>query len=798
MLWDDVRYACRLMRRSPGFTAVAVLSLALGIGANTAIFSLFNTVMLHQLPVAQPEQLVQLVLMRSGDRNDGYRGWQYYESQRDHNRSFSAVTGMSFDNLAVVRVDGFDAETVVVENAVGNYFQVLGLKPAIGRVFTPGDVLASGSSNVAVLSWAYWDSRFHRDPAVLGKRVFYDDQTLTVIGVGPGGYDGPRVGEHTDLWIAHERDQLTILARLKPGVTRAQAASEATALERAARTDPVAARQVRIELEPAGAGLTRIRDRYGKSLVLLMGVVGLLLLLACINMASLLLARSAGRQRELGVRVGLGASRGRLVRQMLTESVLLSGIGTLAGVGFAYAGQALLVRIIASGRAFERLQIHVALDLRLLLFTAGIAMLTGLLFGLAPAWHAFHAAPAAAMRRTGSGGDPWLWRLFGRALVAAQVALSILLVTSATVFLAHLDRMRHFDLGFRSDHVLLLVLEPGRSPYKPEQLFSPYQELLLRLQQIPGVRSATISGCSPIQGCGSGGRFLTAEGFTERPEDRQRSAVSWVAPRYFETLGIPMLTGRDFDFRDVGRPRVAIVSESLTRRYFPNGNPIGRHVTVDPDGGAPFEIVGVVGDAKGAQLREAAPRTIYFNMFQERHPNHQFELRTSVDPASVAAPAQRAIREVLSAMPVRRVMSLEDQIDGAIVPERLIALLSEFFGALGAALAGIGLYGLLAYTVTRRTNEIGVRMALGATPSDVGCLVLRDALAMVCAGLASGACLVHWGRPLAASLVDDLRPVTWAPVMIGGAVAVAVAMLAAYLPVRRASRVDPLEALRME
>jgi predicted permease len=793
MLWDDLRYAFRLKRRSPAFTAVAVISLALGIGANTAIFSLFNTVMLHQLPVAHPEQLVEFLRTNPGEpRNDGYWGWDRYEHLRDHNHVFSVITGMSFNNIAPVRLEGAETETLVLENTLGNYFQVLGLKPAIGRLFSPGDVPASGEGSVVVVSWSYWERHSHLDPAILGKRILVNDRSATIVGVAPRDYIGPRVGARTDVWIPRERDQLIMLARLKPGVTLEQAQAESAVLYQQTIN---ARRQTRIELEPAGAGLTRIRDQYGKSLVLLMGVVGLLLLLACINMASMLLARSAARQRELAVRVGLGASRGRLVRQMLTESLLLSGIGTLVGLAFAYAGQAILVGIIASGRAYERLNIQVVPDFRLLLFTVGIALFTGLLFGLAPAWYAFRSAPASAMRQTGRGGDTWFWRLFGRSLVAAQVALSILLVTAAAVFLNHLQRMRNFDLGFRSDHVLLVVLEPDRSPYKPEQLLGPYRELLSRLERIPGVRSVSISGCSPIQGCGSGGRFVTAEGFVEPPEDRQRNSVSWVSPRYFETLGISLLAGRDFDMRDVGRQRVAIVNESMARRYFPNGSPIGRHVTIDPEGG-PFEIVGLVGDAKGAQLREAPPRTVYFNMFQERYLNHQFELRTSVDPASVAGAAQRTVRDVLKEMPLRRVMTLSDQIDAALVPERLISTLSEVFGALGAALAGIGLYGLLAYTVARRTSEIGVRMALGATPADVSRLVLRDAMLMVCGGLVAGAMLVQWGRPLAASLVQDLKPVSMLPMLLGSAILVAVALLAAYLPARRAARVDPMIALR--
>jgi putative ABC transport system permease protein len=817
MVWNDVRYALRLMRRSPGFTAAAVLSLGLGIGANAAIFSLFNTIMLHRLPVAHPEQLVEFLRKSPGEpRSDGYWGWEKYEHFRDHNHVFSALTGMFFDNGAMLHTDGSDAERVVVENVVGNYFPVLGLKPAMGRLLGPEDVPARGEGDTAVVSWFYWDSRMHRDPAVIGKRIFVNDAPMTIVGVAPRAYSGPRVGVRTDVWAPHERDQLDILGRLKPGVTVEQAQAEMAVLyqslwQQSASTNknPQAAHS-QIELESAGAGLSRVRDQYGKSLALLMGVVGVLLLLACINMASMLLARSAGRQREMAVRVGLGASRSHLVRQMLTESVLLSMVGALVGILLAYFGTGVLVRIIASGRLAERVEIEVQPDLRLLLYTAGIALLTGLVFGLAPAWYAFRCAPASGLRQTGRGGDMRFWRMFGKGLVAAQVALSILLVTAAAVFLSHVSRLRSEDLGFRSDHVLLMTLDPARSGYTREQLAAPYQELLVRLQRIPGVISASITGCTPIQGCGSGSRFVTVEGYVERPEERKWNSVMWVAPKYFETLGIPLIAGRDFTFGDAGRPRVAIVSQAMARHYFPSGNPIGKHVTVVRDArvnnwsgiwygdGPAYEIVGVAGDAKASELREAPRSTMYFNMFQGGHVLNQFELRTRADPASVAGAAQRMVREVLKTVPVTRVTTLSEQVDGAIVPERLIATLSGYFGALAATLAGIGLYGLLAYTVARRTNEIGVRMALGARASDVSRLVLGDALGMVCAGLVGGAAMVFWSRPLAASLVQDLKLESVAPVVLGGGLIVAVALVAAYVPARRAAGVDPMAALRHE
>ena len=810
MLLHDLRYALRLMRRTPGFTAVAALSLALGIGANTAIYSLFYTVMLRQLPVEHPEQLVELVRNSPTETHwAGYWGWEKYVYLRDHNHVFSGLTGMGFDNLADVRTDGSEAETLIEESVPANYFSVLGLQPALGRLIGPEDSPVSGDGGVAVVSWSYWDRRFHRDPAILGRRLFYNDEPKIIIGVAPRNYVGPRVGSRTDLWVPASHFDLTMVARLRPGVAIQQAQAEIAvvyqgmqnALPRAsARSD------TRMELLPAGAGLARIRDQYGKPLALVSAVVGLLLLLACINLASMLLARSAGRQRELAVRVGLGAGRMRLVRQMLTESVLLSGAGTVASIAVARWGVAALVRIMASSRAFEHIDVEVHPDLNLVLFTAALALATGLLFGLAPAWYALRAAPAIALRQTGRGGDTPFWRWFGKGLVAAQVALSIFLVTAAAVFLNHVARLRHFELGFRSDHVLLLTLDVEHSGYQREQLAARYRELLTRMEAIPQVRSASVSGCFPLEGCGSGARYLAAEGHIEPPEARQRTAVVFVAPRYFETMGIPLIAGRDFAFADAGLPRVAMVNQAMARRYFPGVNPIGKYVAIDRGGkkgewfgsDQPYQIVGVVGDIKTFELRDPPYPSMYFNMFQESRFLNRFELRTAGDPEAVAGSVRLIVRDVLKTAPVKRVSTLADQVDANIVPERLIATLSEFFGCLGVVLAGIGLYGLLAYTVARRTNEIGIRMALGATTGSVSRLVLRDVLGMVCAGFVAGTSLVLWSRPLATSLVSDLQWRSAAPLAIGGAAILAAAVVASYVPVRRAARVDPMEALRHE
>ncbi len=573
--------------------------------------------------------------------------------------------------------------------------------------------------------------------------------------------------------------------------------------QRALREKGMHLREYTLQVEPAGTGLVYVRGQYARPLVLLMSVVGLLLLLACINMASLLLARASGRQREIAVRVGLGANRGQLVQQTLTESILFSFSGAVAGIFFAYFGTGILVRIMASGREFEHIQLNVRPDFRLLLFTVGLATLTGLLFGMVPAWHAFRFAPASDLRQSAKVGETWFWNLFGKCLVATQLALSILLVASAAIFLNYLAHLRRFHLGFRSDHVLLVSLDSTHSGYKPAQLSILYQTTLPRLEAIPGVSSASASGCTPLQGCGTPGRHIFAEGHVERSENRRYVGVTFVAPQYFRTLGIPLLAGRDFSFQDVGRSRVVVVNQAMAGRYFPGENPIGKHITVDRNSkpgwfgnDQPYEIVGLVGDVKAVELRGPVYPTMYFDMFQENQIFDQFEIRTAGNPAWLSNAVKLVMRDSLRTEPVTRVITLADQVDSNIVPERLVATLCQFFSVLGVALAGVGLYGLLAYTVGRRTNEVGIRMALGATTTHVSTLVLRDALTMVCGGVFAGVVLVLLSRPLLINLVQDLKPDDTGALMVSGCIIMAVATLAVYVPVRRAVRVDPMVALR--
>jgi len=812
VLWQDIRYGLRVLRRSPGFTAVAVLSLALGIGANTAIFSLLYTVMLRALPVEHPEQLVEFLISYPGDPALNTFSRQSYEYYRDHNHVFSGITA-GHPSRFHVRGDNTAPETLYGESVAGNFFQMLGVRPAVGRLIRPED--DSMRTAVAVVSWSYWKSHFNLDSAILGRHIVVENVPVTIVGVTPREFSGLHLGIQFDIWVpqaAFDFGPLALVARLRPGVSLAQARAEMAVLfgftleERTrASNDPVM-RQLKFAVEPAGTGLsTALRHRFAKPLVALMAVVGLLLLIACTNVAGLLLARGAAREREMAVRVSLGASRIRLLRQVLTESLMLSVAGGALGVFLAYFGAAALVGITTSGRFIgppPRIEIHVLPDMHVLLFTCGIALLTGVLFGLAPAWSAFASAPASSQRSSGGAGETKFRRIFGKSLVVAQVALSVGLVSAAGLFIGNLSNLEHTDLGFRRDHVLLMTLDPAHSGYSAEALSRAYRDLLARLERIPGVRSATISDGTPISG-GAAVSFAIVEGYQERPEDRRYVFINWVGPKYFETLGTSLLAGRDFSFQDHGGPRVAIINQAMARYYFANRNPIGKHVALEHDWNGfgadqPYEIIGVVGDAKYSQIREAPPRTIYFNVFQFPGSPSNLSLSTSVDPLSLAPVARRLASELLKDVPVTRITTLADQVDATIVPERLMAFVSGVFGSLGALLTAIGIYGLLAYTVTRRINEIGIRMALGATRGDVTRMVLRDALAMVCAGLACGLPLAIWGKRFAASLIPDLPVTNPVPLAFGALAMIAVALLAAYIPARRAAHVEPMEALRHE
>jgi predicted permease len=813
---QDLRYGLRALRKSPRFAAVAVLTLALAIGANTAIFSLINVLMLRPLPVSNPAELVEL--LHRFPEEPALNGFSHeaFRLLRARNHVFTGLIAATYQPFEV-RANNLEPQVVPGGFVDGTFFTVLGVKPVIGRLIGPEDDQNEHPSPVAVLSWPYWKSRFNMDRQVLGKQILLEDVGVTVVGVAPRGFSGLRQQAGQDLWVPLSLQptinrsvlgwgSLNLVGRLKEGVLFEQARAEMAVLfhsvVQAPNNNPFL-RQMNFEMKPASAGLTSpLRQQFTTPLLVLMGIVSLLLLIACTNVASLLLVRGAARQHEMGVRICLGAGRFRLVRQVLTEALLLSAAGGLLGIAIAYFGASGLVRMFASGRAMPGLPVSLPLqvtpDLRVLLFTGGVVLLTGLLFGLAPAFGALKTPPVYAMRPRGQAGNSAFRRFFGKSLVVTQVALSVVLLSAAALFVGYLSNLEHLDLGFRRDHLLLVSLDAQRSGLKPAQFLEQTKILLAQLEAVPGVRSVTLSSMTPISGSAQSCYCVNVEGHEEAIGNHHiLTSINHVAPNYFETYGTPLLAGRPFSREDQAGHPVAIINQAMVRDYFGDGNPLGKHLAFDLDK-ISYEIVGVVGDARYNEIREDTRPTIYLDVFRAGQASSQLTLRTSLDPESMAPEVRRIVNNLLKTVPVARITTMVEQVDASIVPERLIATLSGWFAALGALLAAIGLYGLLAYTVARRTNEIGVRMALGAERSAVLQMVLRDAFELACAGLAIGAPFAFWGKKVAAHLIRDLPTNSALPIVLGVVAMLVIALIAAYLPARRATRLDPMAALRYE
>jgi putative ABC transport system permease protein len=807
-IFQDVRYSFRMMRKSPGFTAIAILTLALGIGANTAIFSMMNGLLLHTLPVRDPKSLVEILVHYPDDPEPGFSdfAWDAYQTIRDGNRVLSEVIVGSL-NVYDVSAPGVEPQNIFGGNIGDNFFESLGVRPAIGRLIGPQDI--AERSPVAVVSWSFWKTRFNLNPNIVGQKIISSDKPLTIIGVAQRGFYGLSNQAQQDIWIPYSledpKSSVSFLGRLKPGVTIPQARADLAALYQTFAdrpdTNPFMKRNV-VRLIPAGNGRsTPVTQMLSTPIKVLMATVGLLLLLACANLAGLLLARGASRQHEMAVRVCLGANRARLLRHTLTESLLLSLIGSAVGALLAYFAVGALIRMFSSGRLMAGVPVRFEVlrhpDVRVLFFTGAIALVTGLICGAAPAISASNTTPASAMQSGTKIGETKRQRFFSKSLVAAQVALSLVLVSMAGLFVEYLSHLRN-DLGFERKNLLLVTLDFAHSDYSPAQYANLSQELARQLSAVPGVSSATFSGMSPMEGPGASS-FAAAEG---HPDKATPVYLNQIAPDYFRTYGTPFLSGRDFSERDKDDPPVVVINESAARDCFGKENPIGRNVTLshitETKGEKTYAVIGIVGDAKYNDLGQPAPPTIYTNLFKEGLIGSQLAIRTTVDAGGINNAVRETAAAVLKNVPIAHMTEMSDQVDATIVPQRMFATLSTGFGALGALLAVIGLYGLLAYTVARRTHEIGVRMALGAERADVMSIVVRDAMWMICAGLIVGVPVAFWGKRIAASLIPDLPVASQLPIAIAGGIMVAVGLIAAYLPARRAMNVDPLVALRYE
>jgi predicted permease len=812
----DVRYALRGLRRSPGFTAAAVVSLALGIGANTAIFSLFHTLMLRMLPVAHAEQLV--AIHRTGGWGTGTVSLPLYREIAGRADLFNGVlaTGGVAKVRFVAAAGGRD-EFAQQEFVSGNYFQVLGIQPVIGRLFTGEDNRVPGGHPLAVLSYDLWRNRFGADPAVLGRNVIVDEQLLTVIGVAAPGFHGVAPERHTDIWVPAMMTHfgqamspnmwwLMPLARVRPDVPvqRVRAALDVL-MQQHLRTiygrsyDSAMRKKAieqRLEIREGSIGLSMLREHFGKPLGVLLALVSLVLLAACINVANLLLARGAARRKEIAMRLSLGATRARLVRQALTETLLIAAAGSAAGIALAAWG----VRAISgflpeeAGNPFSS-----APDVPVLGFTIAITLGSALLFGLGPALRSTAVNPVAGLRSGGldRAGRPVLRRV----LVVAQVAFSVVLVALAGLFGHSLLALRSVDLGFRNQSVIAFSLDFPRQ-WKGN-LRQAQDQLMKTLAVAPGIYS--VSCAFPgLFGGGSSDATIRVPGSERTATEPADVDVAKVAPRYFETIGAA-LKGREFDRTDTaGAPKVAVVNEAFVREFLPGeAHPETRWLSFDdskPEGGSRTSIVGVVRDIRQDGIQQKIAPRVYLPFGQGEDPTFPPDtlVRTALPPAAVRAVVLRELPKLGAGTAVAEWGTVRQRIDDSIFETRLLATLGGFFGVLALLLAAVGLYGVMSYGMAKRAGEIGIRMALGARRADVVGMVLSDALLLVAGGLILGFPLAWAAARAVHSLLFGIEAVD--PLAFGGtgAVLIAVALGAAFLPARRAASIDPMRALRHE
>jgi predicted permease len=828
----DLRHAFRLLSRSPAFTIVAVLSLALGIGANTAIFTLLDQMALRRLPVKNPEQLQMIwTTGPSLGSNQGSRASSYpmYQDFQQRAQAFSHVFCRYYTPLSISM--GNQTERVTGELVSGNYFQALGIGPALGRVFSPeeDDRVYKGHP-VVVLSHQYWVTRFGSDAGVLGQKILVNNYPMVIVGVSAAGFSGidparapqiripiqmkPLMTPGSDNLGDRRRQWVQIFARRKPGTTmqlaqaslqpllseilRAELESPALRDAPQRHRDRFLARKVLTE--SAANGYSELRRSYSTALVVLMSMVGVVLLIACFNVASLLIARAAARRKELAMRLAIGASRGQLLRQLLMESAVLAVAGGAMGLLLAVAMVRGLLRFLPSNGMLSTLRAEP--DWRILAFNAALAFATALLFGLAPAWQSLKVDLWSTLKEAAGsvGGNRGSVRL-RKSLVTVQVAFSFLLVAGALLFVKTLLNLKETNSGFRDiGNLITFQIDPARSGYSLLRLKAFYQQVLENVRSLPDVKSAGYAWIQVLSGR-EADWDVSVEG--QPAEDRDTQAyVNGLSPGYWRTMGVPLLEGRDFEDGDVGgRPKVAIVNRKFSSHFFGNRSPIGRRVGLDAGSGAKpdTEIVGVVEDSLNEGPRQGVRRQVFFPFPQMHQPVAvAFYVRTLVDSASMFATLRRKVLELDATMPIYEMKTLEDQLDETLGTERLTATLSLAFGALATLLAAVGLYGVMALAVARRTREIGLRMALGARQGALLWMVMREAFGLLGIGLALGIpCAYLLSRYVSSQLFGvvaaDLGTVAVASITLA-----AVAAGAALVPARRASMIDPIQALRHE
>jgi len=864
-LWQDLRYGARMLLKQKGLTAIAVLSLALGIGANTALFSVVDAMLLKMLPVKEPDRLTLFKsLAPRGFGAGGYTGsmgrdpatgqrimtsfpYQSFLRFREQPGALSDVFAFGGVGLNVI-ADG-QADVARGQAVSGNYYAGLGVGAALGRTITDDDDRETASP-VAVLSHRYWQRRFGGNPAVIGKQINLNNVVFTVVGVTPPGFEGTmQVGSSQDvsipiawepkLHIDRQRSRiygagiwwLRIMGRLKQGATAAAARAQLEGVFQQSVVEHRAARRAqaqasgsrpvppldpkdypRLELDPGGQGEMNVRGDFRRPLYLLLGVVALVLLVACANVANLLLARATTRQKEIGVRLALGASRWRLIRQLLTESVLLAISGAALGVLFAlWIRDGLLAVSDWGGRGMRALEPQ--LDLRVLGFTFALSLLTGVIFGLAPAWRATKVDLTPALKDSARSSSAASRSLLSRSLVVAQVSLSLLLLIGAGLFLRTLLNLQRVELGFNTSNLLLFSVEPSLIGYKDEKLARLYGQMAERFEAIPGSQAVTFSRVALLSQSMTTFDVYLRSALATAPDAQGQirpsgeSHIHHVRENFLEAMEIPLLAGRSFVALDDTRaPKVAVVNQTFARQFFPNENPVGKRFTFDSTKPDEIEIVGLAKDAKYDRQRSEIPATVYLPWRQHLGMMSfaTYEVRTTGDPTAAVAAVRQAVREVDGNLPLNDIKTQIEQANETLRMERLFAKLLSIFGLLAQQLASIGLYGVMAYAVAQRTQEVGIRMALGASQRDVLKLILRQGMTLALLGVALGLAgaysltkyLESWmdlnSRLYGVKITD---PLTYGVISV---LLTLVALSACYIPALRATKVDPMVALRCE
>jgi predicted permease len=831
---SDIRYSLRMLAKSPGFTAIAILSLALGVGANTAIFTLINDLMIKQLPVGQPDQLVSLgedsgccILGTVSMGTAGLFSYDFYRQIEKQHRFFQDISASAgFTLPAGVRLSESSAgpaDAAFLQLVSGNYFSVLQVQPLLGRAILPSDEEVPGRNPVAVLSYHYWQTSLGGNPSLVGRSLTIDGMPVTIIGVAPPRFFGIKVeAQSPDMWLpltmqrevmehssllgARNLYWLHLVGRRNPGMSLTQAQAWFNAQVRQYMQDleggpltPARKEQIQrisVPLMPGARGGSDLREQYKAPLEILMGVVVLVLLIACANLANFLLAKAVVRERENSTRLALGSTRARLIGLVLIETLLLSLCGGALGVLVAFWGTRALINFVVAGSTY--IVLDPKPDMHVLLFTLGVSLLTGLLFGIGPAVRVSRTRLSPGLNLRGAASGSFIPKF----LVAAQVTLSLILLVGAGLFLRTLRNLERQDLGFENHKLLLAQLLPEAAGYTPKQLSGLYEKILDRVEALPGVRSATLSSV-PVIHPGQWGSPISILGYASRQNEAVDTQGNYVGARFFETVGIPVLLGRPIGPQDTAHStKVVVVNQTFANDYFPRGDAIGRSFTIwDPGVPGTWQIVGVVRDAKYSSPREAPQRMIYLPLAQIAGSHayaHSLELRTVGDPASVAGQVRRAIAQIDPNLAVLKLETISQQVNHLVDQEQLISQLCTWFAVLALLLTSIGLYGVMTYNVARRTHEIGVRMALGAQNREVQWMILRESLLLLGIGVLLGVPATMAATRLVGAQLFGLTP-SDPRTFIAAILAIAiVALLAAYFPARRATRVDPMVALRDE